>query len=353
VNTDRLRYLFYEGVFDVLYFPPNSEFLLSVVDVSIASMVIGKKISGPDGNENLFKTFSRYYRKPVNLNKLKHSKAFISLLEHFCKRFSLDDEWLAENKDHLSEFTLDDLESDWSGFVFGSKMRQHFPETSDFITKIDKASQACQRLWDEGSRTPAISQVSDLPWAHLSTIQWYLGALKSPPRITPDAQFPAQLVGVFVALRFLSHEFEPEDSVVGWSLRELALSRHPETGELAAIRYFLDKTKAATGIPTNREFYELAISDYGNARTRQREAKKFRAGTSVPSAKMCLQIVDNVCARLSERSAAELRTLALIACFCQKAFLRCKKILCPYFDPISPFENIREIALLSKKELLA
>jgi hypothetical protein len=125
-----------------------------------------------------------------------------------------------------------------------------------------------------------------------------------------------------------------------WNIRELMNSRHPETGRLRAITYFFERLMATTtGVETHSELADLALCHMPQRETRQREAKAFRSGKTVPSYRLCLKMVDNLAPKMSERSAAEMMQLAHIACFYQKLFKRLNKNRQYGLDPISPFND--------------
>ncbi|KIC43852.1 hypothetical protein RA28_19700 [Ruegeria sp. ANG-S4] len=332
-----------------MYFFPEPQDAFKIVGRNYASHILG----GKSGNETAYRALQRALLKNTPVVKMKNSEGGRAALKAFAelvKRLNIkeaDLEW-------YRTATLEDVETRWSLFLFMWKLKKTIPQTVHFANRLAKNSIMCRHLWDSGDRAAAIQMVSHLPWAHMNTMQWYLSVLRTNERDLPEEwHLPAQVMSLFAITQMAVLEGlelgSPADR--SWNVYELMAARHPDTGQLAAICYFLERTKAATSIETNVEFDRAAFGCIQNPETWHREIKAYRAGKSIPSHQTCLNINSNMIVHMSKRSAEELYYLASAACFCQKAFDRLQKTRDLTLEPISLFDDFQEFRGMSKEAL--
>ncbi|WP_209508315.1 hypothetical protein, partial [Ruegeria sp. HKCCSP335] len=325
-----------------MYFFQEPDDVFKIVGGNLASYILG----GKSVNEAAFRAAQRARAKntPIaTMVKSKGGRDFADALFDRIQQLNISD----AEREYFEQAPPDEKETDWARLMLGFRLKRSAPQTVDFINKIARGSIVCRNLWKANRRVEAIEMVARLPWAHVDTMQWYLSALRTNEGDLPTHwHLPAQTLGLLAVLQMRVIE-GAEDEAPGeptWSLGDLVASRHPETGHLAAIRYFFDWAKAAAGVETNVGFYEKAFKlDQTSDSGRFREAKRFRAGTSVPSHRICLQVQENLMFSMDERSAGALLILANTASFCQRVFERLRKTDDLTLNPISLFDDFREI----------
>lgn len=323
-----------------MYLFPKPDDAFRVVDRNFTSIVLGSK----ESNEAAYRAWQRAEAKNTPIGQMKKSaggRAAIKAVNDFLKKLELDEEY----QGWFHSATYEDVATYWAQHLFTWRLKQTLPETVEFVSALAKGSIACRGLWGSGERAAAIQMVADLPWANTDTMQWYLAVLRTNRDEIPDEwHLPAQAMTMSAIARMVMLEGSrlgsPSDRA--WNIYDLMNARHPDTGDLMAIRYFMDQTLAATeGVETHSEFADLALKHIEDHDTRQREAKKYRAGKVVPPHKQCLQINENMKSFMSKRSAEELFYLANIACFCQKLYRRLQKTRDLGLDPITPFDDFK------------
>ncbi|TMV02563.1 hypothetical protein FGK63_20250 [Ruegeria sediminis] len=336
-----------------MFFPPEPLSVYEIVGGSYAADFLGPRKGGVGGNEAAFRAFQRAYKNDTPVSQLMKTGGGRQLLQAYrdrLERLSITE----ADRAWYRTLSIKDMETRWSQFLFTTKLARTLPQSVDFTYKLAKSSAACRQLWDDGERASAFQMLTDLPWAHTDTMQWYLAALRTNERDLPEAwHLPAQMMGMIAALQMMILEGRERSPTQddAWSFAEMMAARYPGTGHLAAIRYYLERTKAATEIETNFDFDERAFSQYRNQDTRQREAKKFRAGKVVPSHQTCLNINENMRSDMSEKSAGQLFILANVACFFQKAFDRLQKNRELTLDPMTLFDDYQAFREMPKERL--
>ncbi|WP_170432943.1 hypothetical protein [Ruegeria arenilitoris] len=323
-----------------MYLFRKPEDVLKLVDRNFATMVLGSKESDP----TVYRAWQRADANNTPISQMKKSaggRAAIKAADEFLRGLDLKE----EDFEYYRSATYEDVATFWAQQLFTWKLKKTLPDTVAFVNALAKGSVACRHLWESGERAAAIQMVSDLPWANTDTMQWYLSVLRTNrDEITDEWHLPAQAMTMSAIARMVMLEGSrlgsPSDRA--WNIHDLMGARHPDTGDLVAIRYFMDQTLAAAeGVETHSEFADLALKHVEDDDTRQREAKKYRAGKVVPPYKQCLQINENMKSFMSERSAEELFYLANIACFCQKLYRRLQKTQDLGLDPITPFDDFK------------
>lgn len=333
-----------------MYFFLEPDDVYRVVGGNLTTFILGSK----SGNERAYRAAQRARAKNTPMSQMANSKGgqdFLDAFDALLRKLNYGE----ADVEFFNQAPPSERESDWSRFLLSARMKNWAPQTADFTTKLARGSIVCRALWQVNRRSEAIDMIAQLPWAHTDTMQWYLSALRTNEAdLSDDWHFPAQTLGLFAFLRMLSIESaerNPSEKAF-WSFADLLASRNPDTGNLEAIRYFLDRAKKISGIETNADFYRKAF-DLPAEPSTHREAKRFRAGTSIPAHHVCLSVHANLCtkSRLDERSDIALFMLANIASFCQRAFERLRKTSNLTLDPISPFDDYRELQAMPKERL--
>ncbi|WP_271881306.1 hypothetical protein [Phaeobacter italicus] len=337
-----------------MYFPPHPSNVYEIVGGSFSVDLLGRRVSDVGGNEAAHKAYQRANKFNIPIEQLKRSQGGRAILEAYREKFQrlnakqADRDWFAAAKP-------EDMGTAWSSLLFATKYAKTLPQTVHFMRELAKGATACRGHWNKGEREAAIQILAELPWAHTNTMQWYLGALRASQEDLPEIwHLPAEMAGLCAAVQMAMIESKELGARGGrsWSIDELMAARHPGTGHLAAIRYFIERTKAAAGIETQKELAEIALAG-GNAgvETVQREVKAYRAGKRIPSLQVCLNIVENMKSRTPEQSSWELFFLAAAACFCQKVFNRCQNARGLTLEPIALFDDFQAIREIPKARL--
>lgn len=331
-----------------MYFFKDPADLLSVLDLRVQSLLLGPK----EADEAMYKAYRRLITsdKPLETNgdeifdHLERSEGGRRIIRNLAGKLR---KILSapEKQERLESVSYEDVATPWAVFLFGMDLGTMFPETVEFVNALAKGSNACRYLWNRGDKEQAINMISELPWATTNTIQWYISTLRQRQNALPsDFHLPAQALATSAVLRMMVIEADkmdgPYDPIeCSWYMRDMMNSRQPETGDLRAITYFFERLMATTGVKTHSQLADIALCSMPQRETRQREAKAFRSGKTIPSHRRCLEMVDNLAPKMSERSAAEMKQLAHFACFYQKLFKRLKKARKYGLDPISPFDD--------------
>ena len=332
-----------------MYFFKDPDDLLSVLDLRVQSLLLGPK----EANEAMYKAYRRLINSDKTLGTnsdeiLDHlersvgGKALIQTLAAKLKQIAST----PEKQERLHSVSYEDVATPWAVFLFGMDLGAKFPKTVEFVNALAKGSNACRYLWNRGDKERAINMISELPWAATDTIQWYLSMLRKQQNDLPsELHLPAQALATSAVFRMMVIEADkmdgPYDPIdCSWNIQDMMNSRHLDTGELCAINYFFERLMlTTTGFDSHSELADLALCHMRQRETRQREAKAYRSGKTIPSHRLCLKMVDNLTSKMSERSAAEMMQLAHIACFYQKLFKRLNKNRQYGLDPISPFDD--------------
>ncbi len=329
-----------------MYFFRKPEDVFKVVDRNFTTMVLGSK----ESDATAYRAWQRAEEKS-QMKKSIGGRAAIKAVNDFLKGLNLKEEEL----EYYRSGTYEDVATFWAQLLFTWKLKETMPDTVAFVNALAKGSVACRHLWESGERAAAIQMVSELPWANTDTMRWYLSALRTNRDEMPEEwHLPAQAMtmSAIAGMVMLEGSRLGSPSDRAWNIYDLMNARHPDTGDLMAIRYFMDQTLAAAeGIETHSEFADLALKHIEDDDTRQREAKKYRAGKVIPPHKQCLQINENMKSFMSKRSAEELFYLANIACFCQKLYRRLQKTRDLGLDPITPFDDFQAFGELPEDRL--
>ena len=336
-----------------MIFPKDTSALFSLVNQSPANLLLGKRIPGPGGNEAEHKTFQRLAFRGVPVQDLTHSRALQRLFSFWEKRAC--EHGLEEQIVRLAKLRPEHLETDWKGFLFGMSLRDQAPATANFIESLDRLNLDLSRSWQEGQKNDVRSRLQALPWAGSATMRWFLDHLEGRPEVAgAEAFFPTELQGLVIS--FLVYGSEIGDSpnrTDTWSLRDLAATRHPKTGHLAAIRFYLDRLQRAATLPSQNALFNLIL----DGTDKMRQGKRYRAG-EVPAMTRAFQFVERVEHLLPGgklgQAASEMRSLALCSVVFQNAFKRCQKVAvsAPDFDPLWPFEDFEHLPVLGPNDVL-
>lgn len=335
-----------------MFFPETPDFVAELLDISRNSLLLGKRVDANGGNG----THHRYLSR-LNKNEITRTtrKKLLDLFTAISQRNPVLSEPAAW--DHLkgreSEIR-NSLDSPWRLFAVGAKLDIGFPRTVDLVAKLEAASRHIASDFEANRPKEAIDALGRLPWANTATVQWYLSACDRAPGNAVAASFPLQILSLLIVLKAIGEESrKPGDNRPGL-LTPLISSRDSSTGELVALRIWLDRVQETLGATSQDAVFRVILRDFGSDEdTRIRQGRKYRSGTEVPSIDRLRSMMNNIRQDLSDKVFLECETLGEFACFLHKGLNRCKIVSqsFPGFDPMSPFNDFDFVAGLSIEEM--
>lgn len=330
-----------------MFFPQTPDFVAELLDVSVPTLILGKRVDGYGGNGQLHRYLNRLRNNEGMRTSRRKLHEFVAAMA--ARHPALKLPFL--RSDQVKD--AQDLNA-WQAFAIGRQLDVAWPRTTKLVNQFVKSSRRIELKFETGQYADAVQDLRGLPWASTKTVGWYVSECERDPRNAARASFPLKLLGLFVALRALGAEQRrPGDNQPGL-LTPLMTSRDPLNGELVALRIWFDQLQEALGGPSLDEVFNFILRDYGSDdETRIRQGRRYRSGTESPSVDRLHAMMENARPNLKEDDFLEFRCMGEFACFLHKGLMRCKIVAEEFdgFDPMNPFNDYNFLSDISIDEM--
>ena len=324
----------------MVFFPDTPDLIFDLMDTSKSKYLLGKRVEGKGGNGGLHRYFNRLQTDKITRTSKR------KLFQLFTEMSMIHP--ILRSSNRLSGYGNDfQTVGAWQALIMGARLDDIIPRTANLVRQFDFSSRSIVSMFNEQNHDAAIDSLHRLPWSHAETVEWYIGECELRPHNATLACFPVQLLSLLLILKAISEEQRISGDVRPGILTPLLSTRDSSTGDLAAIRVWLDQVQQALGSPSQDAVFKLILRDYGaDDENRIRQGRRFRSGTEVPSPERLKKMLTNIRKELSEEDYISCEISGNFACFFQKALLKNKLIAKSFsnFDPLMPFDDWTVVA---------
>ncbi|MCW3782969.1 hypothetical protein [Defluviimonas salinarum] len=309
--------------------------ILNRLDVYLPSLILDKRMPGAGGNAAQHQVLLRGL---TDVRPVSRARAFRDLLPRIEGSVPGLGRVLSEP---VPEFFRDD--DGWGGLAWALNGSGESPALSSLMIRLDRASVALRTMQAAGETKRIIESLELLGWGELETMRWFLGELRRGTNDpAPSRLLPLHALSLLALLS--AHVVDKDDEGFSLFMDEFIRSRDEESGEIRAVRYWMDDMRVQAGFETLDGFFDAALADFGtDPDTRRPEGRAFRAARTIPSFERCAAMTRNLVA--SKKIGAEIEedytVLGYFARSLQKLHRLCAEAApdLPGFDPMMPFDD--------------
>lgn len=254
-----------------MFFPGSPDFVADLLDVSVSTLLLGKRVDASEGNGHLY----RY------LNRLRSNELTRTSVEQLFQLFTA----IVERHPILrlpfiqkDQSIVLEVSDPWQAFALGAKLDTTWPRTVNLIKQFYASSRRIELKFEMGQHTYAIECLKQLPWQSADTVRWYVDECERDPSNAVAASFPLKFLSLLAVMKGLGEEQRKLGDNKRGILTPLITSRDPSTGELIALRVWLDQVQQASGLASQDAMFKIILRDFGaDDGTRIRQGRKYRS----------------------------------------------------------------------------